>query len=139
MTEPVLVDTGPIVAIFSRRDRFHRACVEQLRDLPTPLLTCWPVLTEATWLLRGRAGALRRLLRAFDAGLFRLLPLSQDAIAPLGEFLHKYRNLEAQLADAALVYLADEANLDTIFTVDRRDFSVYRGRANRAFRLLPAP
>ena len=45
--------------------------------------------------------------------------------------------LNAQLADAALVYLAEREGLDTVFTLDRRDFSVYRFSRNRSFHLLP--
>jgi uncharacterized protein len=137
MRAPVLVDTGPIVAVLSRTDSFHAVCVEQLRNLTPPLLTCWPVLTEAAWLLRTQPRALDRLFSSFDSGLFRLLDLDESAMPWLVKFLLRYRTLEAQLADAALVCLAERHEIDTVFTLDRRDFSVYRLSRNRALRLLP--
>ena len=52
MIPRVLVDTGPMVAVFSKRDAFHEICVAQLREMAPPLITTWPVVTEAVWLLR---------------------------------------------------------------------------------------
>lgn len=137
MTYRVLIDTGPLVAILSHRDSHHESCSALLRQIQPPLLTCWPVLTEAAWLLRREPAGLERLLSSFDAGLFRLLELDDNALAWIGKFLRRYRNLEAQLADAALVYLAEREGIDQIFTLDRRDFSVYRTSRNRMLRLLP--
>jgi predicted nucleic acid-binding protein len=51
--------------------------------------------------------------------------------------MKRYENIRPQLADAALVYLADREGIDTILTLDRRDFSVYRSARKRAFRILP--
>jgi len=48
-----------------------------------------------------------------------------------------YQDIQPQLADAALVYLADREGIDTIFTLDRRDFSVYRSTRKRPFRIVP--
>jgi predicted nucleic acid-binding protein len=137
MSTPVLVDTGPIVAVLSRTDSFHVVCVEQLRNLTPPLLTCWPVLTEAAWLLRKRPRALDRLFSSFDLGLFRLMDPDESDMPWLARFLLRYRKQEAQLADAALVCLAERHEINTVFTLDRRDFSVYRLSRDRALRLLP--
>lgn len=134
----VLVDTGPIVAILSRRDEYHQLCVEALRDMPGPLFTCWPVITEAAWLLRRSGAAVQQLLRSLDAGFLELLPLTSDDAAAIASILKKYADLRIQLADAALVHLATRDGLDTVFTLDRRDFSVYRLPRGRAFRILPA-
>jgi len=134
----VLVDTGPIVAILSRRDQYHRICVEALREMPGPLFTCWPVITEAAWLLRRSAAAVQQLLRSIDTGFLELLPLTSDDATAIAFILKKYGDFGMQLADAALVHLAMRDGLDTIFTLDRRDFSVYRLPRGRAFQILPS-
>ena len=136
----VLVDTGPIVALLSRRDQYHKVCVEALKEIPGPLFTCWPVLTEAAWLL-GQGGRtnehLQQLIRSIDSGFISLLSLSSEDALPIGVILKKYRDIRIQLADAALVHLAARDGMDTVFTLDRRDFSVYRLPKGRTFRVLP--
>ena len=134
----VLVDTGPIVAILSRRDQYHQTCVEALREMPGPLFTCWPVITEAAWLLRRSGAAVQQLLRSIDTGFLELLPLTSDDATAIASILKKYGDFGMQLADAALVHLATRDELDTVFTLDRRDFSVYRLPRGRTFRILPS-
>ena len=48
-----------------------------------------------------------------------------------------YEDIRPQLADIALVYLARRESIDTIFTLDRRDFAVYRNAQKRPFRIVP--
>jgi len=133
------VDTGPIVAILSRRDQYHRVCVEALRDMPGPLFTCWPVITEAAWLLRRDGNAVQRMLNSLDIGFLETLPLTSADAKLIAAIMQKYRDIGMQLADAALVHIAARDGLDTIFTLDQRDFSVYRLPKGRAFRIIPQP
>ena len=133
----VLADTGPIVAILSRRDQYHKTCVEALRDMPGPLFTCWPVITEVAWLLRRDSNAIQQLLGSIDIGLFEMLTLTTADAKPIAAIMKKYRDIRIQLADASLVHLAARDGLDTVFTLDRRDFSVYRLPRGRAFRIIP--
>ncbi|HUY88953.1 MAG TPA: hypothetical protein VMV10_09485 [Pirellulales bacterium] len=133
----ILIDTGPLVAVASRSDSFHQLCIETLGALSPPLFTCWPVLTEAAWLLRNQGAALDKLFEAFEAGLFEPLALDGAAIEPIARFMRRYRNVGAQLADAALVYLADREGIRTVFTLDRRDFSIYRLKRNLALKIIP--
>jgi len=137
MSRAVLVDTGPLVAVLSRADQYHAACIQQLKSLRLPLLTSWPVLTEAAWLLRTNPSAVQRLLSSTQSGFIRVLELDESAAAWITTFMNRYQDLGAQLADASLVYLAERENIGTVFTLDRRDFSVYRYKGNQAFRLLP--
>jgi hypothetical protein len=133
----VLTDTGPIVAILSRRDQYHKICVKALREMPGPLFTCWPVITEASWLLRRDANAIQQLMNSIEIGLFEMLTLTTADAKPISAIMKKYRDIRIQLADAALVHLAARDGLDTVFTLDRRDFSVYRLPRGKAFRILP--
>ena len=51
--------------------------------------------------------------------------------------IEKYADLHPQLADVSLLYLAEREGISTIFTLDRRDFSVYRTKAGKPYKLLP--
>lgn len=137
MSGRVLIDTGPIVAILSEQDQHHSICVDALRGIHPPMLTCWPVLTEAAWLLRRRPADVQRLLAAFDRKLFELLPIGPDALPAIGAVLRKYERLEPQIADACLLHLAEREKIQTVFTLDRRDFEVFRLPGKRRLRLIP--
>ena len=134
----ILVDTGPLVAILSKDDEHHQLCVSALAHMDAPLFSCWPVITEAAWLLRRFPHAVRRLLESLDGGLLSLLPIAGAEAAPIAAMMKKYEDLQPRLADAALVYLAARERIKTIFTLDQRDFSVYRGHRVHSFEIVPA-
>ncbi len=133
----ILVDTGPLVAVLSREDAHHQTCVAALRGMAGPLLSCWPVVTEAAWLLRRSPHAVQQLLGSMDKGFLELLPLAETEAQGIASVMKRYESIRPQLADASLVYLAGRERIETIFTLDRRDFSVYRTARRRPFRILP--
>jgi predicted nucleic acid-binding protein len=135
----LLVDTGPLVAILSGDDEHHAMCVDTLRQMPGPLLSCWPVITEAAWLLQRFPPAVQQLLRSIDGSFLELLPLAGAEAAAVAAVMKRYQDIRPQLADATLVYLAARERIDTIFTLDQRDFSIYRTARGRPFRILPEP
>jgi predicted nucleic acid-binding protein len=133
----ILTDTGPLVAIFSPQDSDHQICVRSLRSIPGPMVSCWPVITEAAWLMRALPYAVRQLLTAIDGGSLELLPLAGAEAKSIAALMEKYEDIRPQFADAALVYLAHRERVDTIFTLDRHDFSIYRNGRGRPFHLVP--
>ena len=137
MSSQVLVDSGPIVAILSESDEHHQACVGELRRIRGPLLTCWPVVTEAAWLLRAYPLAIARLLSSFHGAPFELVPLDEADLSGVAAILARYKGLGIQLADASLVHLANREGIETMFTLDRRDFGVLRLNRGRKLHLIP--
>lgn len=133
----ILVDTGPIVAILNPEDSYHQICLEASNGIDGPLYTCWPVITEAAHLLAYSPTAVQRLLSSLEGGFLRLLSLDAPEAKAVGAVMKRYHNIRAQLADAALVYLAAREEIETVFTLDRRDFSIYRTGKGRAFRIIP--
>ncbi|MBI3208045.1 MAG: PIN domain-containing protein [Candidatus Solibacter usitatus] len=137
MSGAVLVDTGPIVAILSETDEHHEICVKQLQRIRGPLLTCWPVITEAAWLLRAYPAAIRKLLSSFQGRPFELAPLNAADLPPIAAVLAKYEDLRIQFADACLVHLANREKVEVLFTLDRRDFGVVRLARGKKLSLIP--
>lgn len=137
MTGRILVDTGPLVALRDESDSNHLACVAALRSLRTPLLTCWPVLTEAAYLLRSFPSEVRRLLESANGEFLGILPLGESDVPAINSLLKRYEDQSFQLADVALMHLADRDGIDTVFTLDRRDFDVYRTSRGSTLSIIP--
>ena len=125
------------MAILSASDEHHEACAAQLQKIRLPLLTCWPVITEAAWLLRAYPRALRILLSSLNSRPFDLAPLGEADLPGITEVLTRYKDLRIQLADACLVHLAKREGIETIFTLDRRDFGVMRLTRGKKLHVIP--
>jgi predicted nucleic acid-binding protein len=134
-----LCDTGPLVAIIDAGDPGHGRCVAALHHLPAgPLLTTWPCLTEAMYLLR-RAGGLpaqEELWGYVADGLLVLHTSRQGEWERMRTLMLQYHDTPMDLADASLVAAAEALNLRRVFTLDSH-FLVYRYRGRYRFQLIP--
>ena len=133
----VLVDAGPLVALLDRSDAAHEACVGALKTLRDPLVTVWPAFTEAMYLLGGSWAGQKALWSRLETEALALAPLDETDAPRMRELMEKYRDLPMDLADAALVRVAERESLTQIFTLDRRHFSVYRSGRRRRFSIVP--
>lgn len=133
--KPALLDTGVIVALLDRSEKFHQACSEAVRSLEAPLVTCEAVIAESCYLLRNLPGAPEAVIENVVAGIFQLpFQLSREAAA-IKQVLRKFRDRGIDLADACLIRLADEFETADILTLDK-DFQIYRWGKNKPFRIL---
>jgi uncharacterized protein len=132
----ILVDAGPLVALINADDVHHQPCRDALKAIREPLGTVWPAVTEAMYLL-GFSLTAQEALWELVATEVNLLPLDREDFPRMRELMKKYRDLPMDLADAALVRVAEREKVRTIFTIDRKDFGVYRPHRLGRFTLLP--
>jgi uncharacterized protein len=119
----VVVDTGFLVALLSRRDDWHAWAIEEARRRPRPWETCEAVLTEAFHLV-GSAGS-GEVAALLERGALRL-PFSvaeqQEGVLAL---MRKYANVPMSFADACIVRMC-ETRADAIVLTTDSDFRIYR-------------
>ncbi|HEX7157167.1 MAG TPA: PIN domain-containing protein [Burkholderiaceae bacterium] len=130
----VLVDTGFLVALYRRRDDLHDAALRWLETMPAPLITASPVLVEACHFL-GPAGKVALHQWVIDGGM-RVFETGTEVLPRLARSIRRYAQLDIDLADAALIWLAEEAGVRRILTVDQRDFTTFRLRGRKSFDLV---
>jgi uncharacterized protein len=133
----VLIDAGPLVALIDRRERRHHDCVAALTQVQGPLVTTWPVVAEAMYLL-GDAGwpGQRQLWELLASDDVELADLDAAAAARARALMEKYRDLPMDLGDATLVAVAEQRRIRQVLTLDG-DFRVYRTAARAGFDVLP--
>lgn len=134
----ILLDTGPIVAFFDASDAYHQLCIETLKRIKEPLVTSWPVLTEAFYLLGFSWGAQDNLWEFIMRGGVEILSLDVKMQARCRRLMKKYKDLPMDLADSTLVVLAESRKMDRVFTIDHKDFKIYRLANEKKFKLLPS-
>ena len=138
MRADALIDTGAILAILDRTDRWHEACVDALQQLRFPLLTSEAVLTELFYLVGAGRAEMEAAWSLIRTGAIVLAAIEDAELRDVHTLMSRYWDRPMDFADATLVYLAKRESLTTILTVDRADFDTYRIEGRRRFRVLPA-
>ncbi|OGT82120.1 MAG: hypothetical protein A3H91_17305 [Gammaproteobacteria bacterium RIFCSPLOWO2_02_FULL_61_13] len=133
----VLIDAGPLVALINASDNHHERCAKVLRSLEEPLITVWPAFTEAMYLLGFSWRAQDALWELVDREGVGLVALDAGNHRRIRELMKKYRDLPMDLADAALVSVAEREGIARIFTLDRKDFQLYRPHRIGGFQIIP--
>ena len=125
MISKVLLDTGPLVALVDKRDRYHAWSRAQVGVIKPPLLTCEAVLTEACHLLRNLSGAPEAVLEMVKRGLVTVTFLLGDEVERVTRLIVRYASVPMSLADACLVRMTEQFANSRLLTLDS-DFRVYR-------------
>lgn len=135
-----LVDAGPLVAAFGANQpqgKRYQALFKLAADDLSSLATTWPCIVEASYLLDPPQR--NAMLRWVAAGAISVYPFAQESVEAMVELMRKYTEpprSEMDFADASLLWLAADTNVNRIMTMDERDFSRYRLPDGRGFEIL---
>jgi predicted nucleic acid-binding protein len=119
-----LLDTGPLVAWFDRSDQDHGLCAAFFQRHNGAFVSTWPVLTEVCHLIP--ADIAPRFLAWVSLGGLNVAELRGSALALMVGWMRQVGDLPMDLADASLLWVAQEQGLRRIATLDRRDFGIVR-------------
>lgn len=133
-----LIDTGALLALLDRDDKWHLACVAAFERVRLPLATTAAVLTELFDLLGSGARDQQAAWRLLRSGAVTVVGIDDADLPALQTLMDKYRERPMDFADATLVHLGSELGLADILTIDHDDFETYRMSGRRKFRIVPA-
>ena len=138
MAADALIDTGAILALLDRTDRWHGVCVDTFQQLRLPLVTSEAVLAELFHLVGDSRREMETAWKFVRSGAIRLAGIEDAELPEIQNLMSRYWDRPMDFADATLVYLARREGLSTVFTVDHADFNTYRIEGRKRFRVFPA-
>jgi hypothetical protein len=121
----VVADSGPLIALFDRDDRFHTDAVDFIRNFNGMLVSNCAVVTEVTHLLDFSVHAQIDFLQWVYRGGMRIEEITSADFAYIIKLVGKYADLPVDFADAALVALCDRLQVRDVATIDKH-FTIYR-------------
>ncbi len=120
-----LIDAGPLIALFSKNDRYHDKMVGFLKEYSAGLVTTWPVITETCHMLDFDVRAQLAFLEWLNRGAVQIYDIKAHEMKEIIDLTKKYSDIPMDLADATLVLLAHRLKIREIITIDS-DFAIYR-------------
>ena len=135
----ILLDTGPIVALFDPTDAYRAAVTAVLPTLRGTIAIPQPVLGELGYFLGSRLRPAREAsaLRQLSEGTFALEPAELSDFSRASELVHRYADFPLGTVDALIVAMAERLGVTTLFTLDRRHFGAVKPEHCERFVLVP--
>ena len=128
----IIVDAGPLIALFDVRDSYHGIVKLRLQQLPCKLITTWPVITEVMYFLNASVTAQTKLIEWIEAGGLVVSSMVEFNIRQVKELINKYADVPMDFADATIILLAEESGVREILTIDS-DFAIYKIKGKKYF------
>lgn len=123
--QKTIIDSGPLIALFDRSDKFHNKVLDFLKTYKGKLVTSWAVITEVSHMLDFNLQVQIDFLKWCEVGGIEVYDISQTEISNIRIMMEKYIDVPMDLADATLMYIANKENIKNILSIDS-DFDIYR-------------
>ncbi len=123
--QKTLIDSGPLIALFDKNDKYHLSVLNFLKSYKGELITSWSVITEVSHMLDFNLQVQIDFLRWIELGGVVIYNISQNEISDIRIMMEKYLDIPMDLADASLMYIANKEKIKNIVSIDS-DFDIYR-------------
>jgi predicted nucleic acid-binding protein len=130
-----IADTGFLVALANRHDRYHSWAVKLSERITEPLLTCEAVLAETAFHTANVELPLKMVLQQLVEPRFDVKAEARR----LFELAEQYRDRTPDLADLCLIRMSEVHPKHSVITVDVSDFRVYRRNRRDIIPLIHPP
>ncbi|GHU38834.1 pilus biogenesis protein [Spirochaetia bacterium] len=121
----VLVDAGPLIALFDKNDSYHKKVRAFLKNGSYKFVSTVAIITEVSYMLTFNIRAQVDFFEwTYKKGIV-LCDVTQSDFPRITELMVKYSDLPMDFADASLVIAAEKTGIRKIISVDS-DFDVYR-------------
>ncbi len=120
-----LIDSGVIIALFDKSDKFHQKSLEFLKAFKGEFITSWAVITEVSHILDFNLQVQIDFLKWVEIGGVKVYDIPQNEITNIRMMMEKYLDIPMDLADATLMYIASKEGIKNIVSIDS-DFDIYR-------------
>ncbi|TGM60108.1 type II toxin-antitoxin system VapC family toxin [Leptospira meyeri] len=125
MKNAALIDSGPIIALFNSKDKFHKPTLKFLKSYTGELISTWPVVTEVVYILSFSVHAQTDFLEWIERGSVQIVDLNLEDLKYIKNRMKKYSDLPMDLADASLMCISEKKGIERIISIDS-DFSIYK-------------
>jgi predicted nucleic acid-binding protein len=125
MLNEILIDAGPIIALFDKDDTYHDKIIQFIKDKEYRFITTTAVVTEVSHMLDFNINVQIQFLEWIEKEGIKLLEIRQKDIAEIIEMTKKYKDRPMDFADATLVIAAKRTGIKKIISIDS-DFDIYR-------------
>ncbi|TGL98011.1 type II toxin-antitoxin system VapC family toxin, partial [Leptospira jelokensis] len=125
MKNVALIDSGPIIALFNSKDKFHKPTLKFLKSYTGELISTWPVVTEVVYILAFSVHAQADFLEWIERGSVQIVDLNLEDLKYIRNRMKKYSDLPMDLADASLMCISEKQGIERIISIDS-DFSIYK-------------
>ena len=125
MLNSILIDVGPLIALFDSSERHHRPIKAFLKNNPYRYVSTLAVFTEVSHMLDFHRGAQRDFYEWVMCKGVIISDINQNDMPRLVELTDKYADIPMDFADATLVITAEKTGIKEIISLDK-DFDIYR-------------
>jgi len=125
LVDSVLIDAGPLIALFDSSDKHHRKIKSFLKSNPFRYVSTIAVFTEVSHMLDFNISAQRDFYEWVMYKGVIISDINQNDLLRLIELTDKYSSLPMDFADATLVITAEKTGIRQVISIDR-DFDIYR-------------